>query len=58
MFVTKALSINSLLLIFLIRTLLEVIVRLKSKATLTEENPVIKVSYPLVTPVVNDARLV
>ena len=55
---TKALSIDSLLLIFLIKTLLEVIVRLKSKAALTKENPVIKVSHPLVNTVVNDARLV
>ena len=58
MVVTKALSIDSLLLIFLIKTLLEVIVRLKSTATLTKENPVIKISYPLVNTVVNDARLV
>ena len=58
MVLTKALSIDSLLLIFLIKTLLEVIVRLKSKATLTKENPVIKVSHPLVNTGVNDARLV
>ena len=58
MVLTKALSIDSLLLIFLIKTLLEVIVRLKSKATLTKENPVIKVSHPWVNTVVNDARLV
>ena len=58
MVLTKALSIDSLLLIFLIKTLLEVIVRLKSKAALTKENPVIKVSHPLVNTVVNDARLV
>ena len=56
MVVTKSLSIYSLLLIFLIRTLL--VVRLKSKATLTKENPVIRVSYPLVNTGVNDARLV
>ena len=54
---TKSLSINSLLLIFLIKTLL-VVVRLKSKATLTKENPVIRVSYPLVNTGLNDARLV
>lgn len=57
MVVTNSLSINSLLLIFLIRTLL-VVVRLKSKATLTKENPVIRGSYPLVNTGVNDARLV
>ena len=37
MVVTKALSIDSLLLIFLIKTLLDVIRRLKSKATLIKE---------------------
>ena len=57
MVMTNSLSINNLLLIFLIRTLL-VVVRLKSKAALTKENPVIRGSYPLVNTGVNDARLV
>ena len=57
MVMTNSLSINNLLLIFLIRTLL-VVVRLKSKGTLTKENPVIRGSYPLVNTGVNDARLV